>query len=376
VVEQGVTGENKMKIQTSTMVTGVCLLFLASLLPVASVAAATATGTPTLQGTVAVGSSPAVAAFNPVNGLVYVTDAASNEVSLLTSGSTPKLVATLSTGSSPYGVTPTGPECDNVVAVSNSGSGSVSFYNSASPYKLVATVNIPSVVSTSSVSVPRGMAYVSGYIYVADGAGQIDIINCLSRVYYGSVALTSVSSLVSAFYDARHQIIYFADQGDSAIEYFDQSGNEPSCQVPTPCMIQNVEGNLTDAPAFFAENNNGTVFFTDSTANVIREISIVNGTPVIDAQQFGNFYSHEFSAPIGITFDPQNQELLVANSAGHYEITALCINKFSSFCKSAGVGGYQQLVDDSSHGFGVIFDPMNGYVYVTNHNSASVSYLS
>lgn len=366
-----------MKIQTSTMVTGVCLLFLASLLPVASVAAATASsGQLTLKGTVAVGTSPTVAAYNPVNGLVYVTDSGSNKVSLLTSGSSPWVVATLSTGKAPYGVTPTGPACGNVVAVSNSGSGSVSFYNSASPYKLVATVNIPSVVSTSSVSVPRGMTYVSGYIYVADGAGQIDIINCSTRTLLGSVALTPISSLVSAFYDSHYQIIYFADQGYGGVEYFDLSGREPSCAVPTPCLIGNVEGNYTDAPAFFAGLSNGTVFYTDSTANVIREISVVSGTPVIDAQQFGNFYSHEFFAPTGITFDPQNQELVVANTGGHYEITALCINKVSSFCKSVGVGGYQQLVDDSAHGFGITFDPMNGYIYVTNHNTASVSYLS
>jgi len=366
-----------MKIQTSTLVTGVCLIFLASLLPAASVAAATVTSSQlSLKGTVAVGPDPGVAAFNPVNGLVYVTDRGSNKVSLLTSGSAPKLVATLSTGNAPYGVTPTGPSCDNVVAVSNSGSGSVTLYNSAAPYKLVATINIPSVVSTSSVSVPRGLTFADGYLFVADGAGQIDVINCMNRTYVGSAALTPISSLVTAFYDARHQIIYFSDQGYGAAEYFDQSGNEPSCEIPHVCLIEDVGGNYTDAPAFFAQSSNGTVFYTDSTANTVREITLVDNVPVIAAQQFGNYYSHEFFAPTGITFDPQNQELLVANTGGHYELTALCINKVSSFCKSAGVGGYQQLLDDTSHGFGVTFDPMNGYIYVTNQNSGSVSYLN
>lgn len=355
------------------MTAAICFMFVVSLIPAASFAASSSFS---IKGTVSAGSDPIWSVYDSSNGLVIVTDSASNELTLLSSGSTPAVVSTIPTASGPWGAAPTGAACNNDIAVANSGSGSISLFSASAPHKLVATITIPSVVPTSKVSVPRDIAYASGNLYVADGAGQIDIISCSTHKLLESVALTPFSSLAGAFYDSKHRIVYFGDQGASSIEYFDLTGNEPGCLPPTPCFITSVGGNLTDSPSFFAEDNNGIVYFTDSVANTIREISIVNDTPVIDATQFGNFYSHEFNAPTGITYDSQTRELLVANTAGSHEITVLCINNYSVFCKSAGVGGFEQISNGGNRGFGIVYDPMNGYIYVTNQNSASVSYLS
>jgi YVTN family beta-propeller protein len=368
-----------MKLRIITVVTGVlCFLFLLSLVPAASVAAYSSTSAAVgISGTVSVGRVPVGAAFNPSNGLVFVADSGSNQLSVINSASSPKVVANVSTmGTTPWGATATGASCKNEIAVANSGSGTVSLINSAKPYGVVATVHIPSAVPTSSVSVPRGIAYASGNLYVADGAGQIDVINCSDHKLVEAVGLTPFSQLVSAFYDAKDKIVYFSDEGYGGVWYFDLSGKEPACLPPNPCLISTVGGNYTDAPAFFAQDNSGLVYYTDTTVNSIREIAIVNNTPVIESQQFGNYYSHEFNAPIGIAFDPQSRELIVSNSAGKNEITVLCISTYSAFCKGAGVGGFKQISNGADHGFGIVYDPTNGYLYVTNQNNASVSFLS
>jgi len=352
-----------------------CFLFVLSLIPIASFAAS-GPGV-TVKGTISVASTPTWDAYNPANKLMYVVDSGGNELSIINSVSSPKVVATLRTGSSPWGATPTGSSCGKDVAVANSGGGSVSLYKSTSPYALVTTIKIPSVNPLYKTSVPREIAYAAGVLYVADGAGQIDVINCATRILEGSVLLTAFSSLNGAFYDSVHKIVYFADEGASSVWYFDLSGNEPSCEVPNVCLITSIGGNFTDSPAFFAEDTAGNVYFTDSVANSIRVINLVDDVPTINATQYGNFYNtHEFDAPVGIAFNPVTQEILVANTAGSREFTVLCVNTVSAFCASAGVGGFHLVSNGSLQGYGLAYDPANHYVYATNENSGSVSYLS
>ncbi len=346
-----------------------------SLIPVASFAAASPRVT--VKGTISVSNTPTWDVYDPGNKMVYVTDSGSNTLSIISSSSSPKVVATVKTGSTPWGATPTGSSCGNEVAVANSGSGSVSLYKDTSPYASVTTIKIPSVNPLYKTSVPRAIAYAAGVLYVADGAGQIDVVNCATNTLEGSVLLTAFSSLNGAFYDSMHKIVYFADEGYSSVWYFDLSGNEPSCLPPNPCLITTVGGNYTDSPAFFTEDAAGNVYFSDSVANSIRVINLVSDVPTINATQYGNFYNtHEFDAPVGIAFMRSTQELVVANTAGKNEFTVLCVNTVSTFCSKASVGGFYEIAGGSHQGYGLTFDPDNGYIYATNQNSGSVTYLS
>ncbi len=364
-----------MKLPTIALISvGICLLFLFSIVPSASVNAYSS-ATSTWKGSVAVGPQPLYAAYDPVNKLVYVTDSGSDRLSLITSGSSPTVLSeTPVVGSAPWGVTFTGSACGNEVAVANSGSGSVSFVSSSKPYNVVATVSVPSVTS-SPTSVPYGVAYAVGYVYVADGAGQIDIINCSTNTLADVVGpLTPLSSLVSAYYDSMHKIVYFGDDGASVIWYYDLSGKEPSCAPPNPCAIQVNEGNIFDEPGTFTlDRANGLVYVTDSLANSVRAIALYKHQPYLEAVQYGAYNSTELYQPVGIVFNPHNNEVYVANNGGPYEVTEVCVAMHSSSCPS---GGYNEYTNGAAEGFGIVNDPANGYLYVTNENSGSVSFLS
>ncbi len=357
-------------------------IFLLALVPTLSVGAYSSSMTSSnvsgIQGTVSVGKTPIWTAFDPVNGLMYVTDKGSAQASLI--GSFPwQSTINASTQKGPMGATFTGSACGNVVAVANSRSSSVTLLSSAPPFNTVATIKIPSVNPLYAKSIPYAVAYASPYLFVADGVGQIDIIQCATHTLLGSVPLAPWSSLVAAFYDPVHNIVYFADDGASVIWYFDMSGNEPSCEVPSPCLISNVQGNIVDEPAFFTlDTRTGGVYFTDSLANTVREIifNTTTDSPEVVAQQYGAFNTAEFHAPLGIAFNPINGELYVANSLGKYEVTVLCVTGSNSYsCSQMGNGGYQQFTNNGAHGFGITFDPYNGLMYVVNSNKASVSFL-
>jgi YVTN family beta-propeller protein len=343
---------------------GICLLFLLALVPSAAVNAYSASST--WNGRVAVGAHPLDAAYDPVNKLVYVTDSGGDRLSLITSGSTPKVLSTMpKVGYEPWGITFTGSACSNVVAVANSGSSSVSLVSSASPYKTVATIHIPSVTS-SAKSIPYGIAYAMGSIYVADGAGQIDIINCATHKLSVVGPLTYYSSLTSAYYDSMHKIVYFGDDGASVIWYYDLSGKEQSCAPPIPCYVATNKGNILDEPGYFTlDTANGLVYVTDSLANSVRAIGLAKHVPYLGAAQFGAYNSAEMYQPVGIAYNPINHWLYVANNGGKYEITSIAKN-----------GSFSQYKNCNAIGFGVVYDPANGYMYVTNKNSGSVSFLS
>lgn len=368
---------NMMKLKHLAILSaGVCFLFLLSIVPTASVNAYSATASSGYHGSVAVGSDPVTATYNWNDGYVWVADKNSNHLSVITSGSNPTVLSyTPVTGNAPWGITATGSTCNNEVAVSNSGSGSVSLISSKSPFNTITTISIPSVMSNYKTSVPYGITYASGYLYVADGVGQIDVINCHTNTLVGSVGLTPFSTLVGAYYDWQHKIVYFSDPGYGAIWYFDLSGNEPSCAVPSPCIVSEA-GDYVAAPAYFTlDKANGMVYLSDSTDNTIRSIAVVDKVPQVTATGYGNFSSHELYAPTGIAYDPDNGMVLAANSGGKYEVTAICVATTSSFCKSAGIGGFQEYSEGTAHGFGMTYDWSNGYVYVTNHNDATVSFV-
>ncbi len=282
-----------------------------------------------IVSTVTVGSQAEAAAYDPINGYMYVANYGSNTVSVINSSNS--VIATFNVGSGP-----------NAIA-----------YDPSNYYIYVATSNGVNLISTSqnnpgssagsiSMSSPTGIAYdaANNYMYVSSDSNNIYVINLniyqtINNGGYSS-AITSVGST-----------IYVTNGSSNTVEaiYTDASSVDKGSSMIT--VGANPYGIASD-PA------NNYVYVTNLGSNTV---SVISGTSVTATISVG-------AQPRGVAYDNVNKDMYVANSGSN---TVSVINSSNSVISIISVG---------NNPYGVAFDSENTYIYVTDSGSNKVSVLS
>ena len=297
--------------------------------------------------TISVGSGPSGVAFDPTNGYIYVTNYESDNVSVI-NGSSNNVISTIDVGSYPQRVA--FDSANAYVYVTNSLSNNVSVINGTSN-KLISTVDVGSY--------PHGVAFdpTNGYIYVTnDGSGNVSVINGSTNNMISTISVGS--SPYGAVFDSSNGYVYVTNTGSGNVSVINGSSNR---------VISTIDVGSGPLGAAF-DPTNGYIYVTNYESD---NVSVINGSSnrVISTIDVG-------SGPLGAAFDSAN---------GHVYVTDFLSNNVSVINSSSnmliatisvGSGPIISIFDVGIFPSGTAFDPTNGYIYVTNVASGTVSIIS
>jgi YVTN family beta-propeller protein len=264
-----------------------------------------------------VGTDPYELAFDPVNGLMYSSDHASNLVYLFNSAST--VVGTIRVGTSPSGIVYD--PANNEMLVANSGTNNVTFINAKS------NAVIGSVTVGKS---PQGLAYefYNFDVYVAnEGSNSLSVINPHNKV------VATISTGSEPFGVAFNPLplfigsIYTANMGGTLTIII---GTKVTT-IKLPCAAANIAEDFA----------NGDMYVDDYGCS---EVTLVLGTKIVTSVAVG-------TDPFGVAFDPQTNFMYVSNYGSG---TMTVLNGTKTAITVFLAPGPQ----------GVAYDPANGLVYV------------
>ena len=282
---------------------------------------------------VPVGSGPVGVAYDSGDGYVYVANGGSNNVTVLNGT---RVVGNLPAGSSPWGVTYDSQNGD--VYVANWGGGSGTF-----DITVIHGLKDVTNITGPSDTAPMGITYDSrnGTVWVADnangGAGVV-VINGTSVVWN----LYNPSTTAGMAYDPFHNFIYTSDRGGGNINLMDNAGT--FFTYPT--------SGSADPYWETADPARGLVYVAEYGANNILEF---NGTRVASNLSAGS--------PMGMALDSVSDDLYVTQ----YGHASVLVRNGSAPLETIPVG---------SNPIDAVYDPGNGYVYVTNRMSNNVSIIN
>jgi YVTN family beta-propeller protein len=263
-------------------------------------------------------------AYDPVNGLMYVSDHESDYVYLFNSAST--VVGTIKVGTDPADIA--FDPANNEMLIANTGS----FTSLTSPGS-VTYVNAKTNVVIGSVSVgkaPQGLAY-DPYnldVYVAnEGSSSLSVINPFNKVV--ATISTGLEPFGVAFNPLPFLIgsIYVANMGGTLTII---TGFKVTT-LTLPCAAANIAENFA----------NGEMYVDDYGCS---EVSLVLGTKIVTSVGVG-------AGPWGVAWDPKTG-FMYASSTGAGTLTVLNGTKIA-ITVFLGPGGK-----------GVTYYPENGLVYV------------
>ena len=279
-------------------------------------------------GSITVGNSPSAIAYDSSNGYLYVPNAGSNDVSVISGTS---VINTIDVGSDPCGIAYD--PSNNYLYVSDRGSNKVSVisgYNN-------------SVISTISVlTSPVGVAYdpSSQLVYVADSGDNYTSIIAGTGIYDSFGVGTCPWGVA---YDPANKDMYFGHDSGSSV-----------CVVPSSFIDSSVSvGCEPNSLAYDSANN--YMYAAEYGGEAVAAIS---GTSVVHTISVGRQLQ-------GIAYDSSNNYIYAAD---YCTASVSVISPSSnSVIGTVGVGSNPQAV---------LFDPANGYVYVVNSGSNTVSYFA
>jgi YVTN family beta-propeller protein len=287
-------------------------------------------------GTIPVGTEPYDSAFDPGNGDVYVPNAGSNDVSVI-SGATNEVVATVHVGTYPYCATYD--SGNGYVYVPNYGSATVSVINGATN-AVVATVPVGSA--------PYLATYDSGngYVYVPNsGSDSVSVINGTSNAIAATVP--GGSAPFASTYDPGNGYVYVSNMKSDNVSVIDGA---------TAQVVATVSVGST--PLFAAyDSGNGYLYVPNGySANV----SVISGTTntVVATVPVG-------SGPNYATYDSGNGYVYVP-STGLDDVSVI----------SGATDKVVATVAVGSTPFVATYDSGDGYVYVPNYGSTTVSVIN
>ena len=279
---------------------------------------------PSILATVAVGTAPSAVGYDRGNGYIYVANADSNNVSVISGTS---VVATVGVGTAPDGV---GYDSGNgYVYVANSGSSNVSVISGTS---VVATVAVGSF--------PLGVGYDNGngYVYVANiASNNVSVISGTSVVATVAVGI----SPYGVEFDNGNGYLYVTNEGSSSVSVI--SGTSVVATVGV--------GTTPDGVGY--DSGNGYVYVANAGSN---NVSVISGTSVVATVGVG-------TGPDGVGYDTGNGYVYVVNFISN----GVSVISGTSVVATVGVGTAPD---------GVEYDSGGGYVYVANDGSNSVSVIS
>ena len=299
--------------------------------------------TNTVIGSVAVGLKPWGVAYDPSNGYVYVANSGSNNVSVI-NGATNTVIGSIAVGSMPEGVA-----CDpsnGYVYVANSGSNNVSVINGATN-----TV----IASTRVGSYPIGVVYdpSNKCVYVAnENSNNVSVITTIPLY---AVAFTESGLPSGASWSVR--LNGTTNSSMSNVITFNEPNGTYSYSVTSVTLGGYIaspsSGNITVNGA----NVNVTITFSQNKSGGYLKytLDLYNNTLIN-----GNFIGFTSTLvpginPIGVAYDPSNGYLYVTEHGSN--AVSIINTKTNEIIKSINVG---------SSPWGIAYDPSNGYLYVTN----------
>jgi YVTN family beta-propeller protein len=273
-------------------------------------------------GTVNVGTEPCFATYDSKNGYVYVSNFGSANVSVI-NGTT--LLASVNVGGEPYGSSYDSK--NGYVYVPDEATSKVSVLNGTS---LLTSVTIEAAGPTFSI-----FDRANGYVYVViydDGA--VSVIDGTTSI--GWVAVGGWPA--GATYDGRNGYVYVTNTWTDNVSVIDG----------TTLLAWVDVGNTTYAPTY--DSGNGFVYVMDYSG---ATVGVINGTHLLASVAVGTY-------PQAAAYDPENGYVVVAN----YGSDNVSVISGTTVVGSVNVGNAPVFA---------AYDDGNGCVYVANWGSDNVS---
>ncbi|HYA10686.1 MAG TPA: hypothetical protein VEH10_03315 [Thermoplasmata archaeon] len=299
-----------------------------------------------------VGASPGTPLYDPENGDVYVPNAGSASVSVL-SGTTDQVLTTIAVGSGPG--TPVLDPANGEVYVANFASANVSVIDGTT--NLVLT-SVPVGTGPCTPVYDRR----SGVMFVANnGSNDVSVLNTSSDTVVRTVPVLAEPS--SPALDAANGELYVPDYGPGDVSVLNGTTFVLVTTVPV--------GSGPQAPVY--DPSNGDIYVPNSLSNNVSVIwgttNKVVATILVGTVPFGPrgsagpaLFSRTTSPRPPPLYDPSNGDVYVVN-AGSSNVSVVSGSR-NAVLTSVNVGADPQAA---------VLDPGNGNIYIANNGSANVS---
>ena len=313
-------------------------------------------GTSAAPPSTTVGVAPGTPLYDPANNEIYVPDAGSANVSVL-SGSTDDLLTTIPVGSNPE--TPVLDPGSGEIFVANFLSGNVSVINASTDL----------VVGSITVGTgPRVPTYdpASDELFVPNnGSGNISVLSGVSARVVATLVVGTEPD--TGAYDAANEELYVPNFGSDNVSVLNGSRNAFVASVdvgsgPSPPVYDPADGDL-----YVPNLGSGNVSVIYGSTNQVVATILVGSLPFVvrGGSEPIDIFSRT-TAPTGAPlYDPANHEVYVADAGS----AAVSVINGTSYTVTAtiGVGSGPQAP---------VLDPGSGNIYVANSGSDNISVIS
>jgi len=313
----------------------------------ASIATQALTCSNCVVATIPVGSQPKAAATNPSTGDVYVANALSASVSVI-SDSTDSVIKTIPVGSSPIGIVydPGNGE----VYVDNAASGNVSVISGVSN-SIIATVRVGSNPGPIAYDSEHGRLYVLNTV-----STNLSVISDTTNTVVATVAVGgSATGPAGIVYDGVNGDLYISDMTASETVI-------SAISTATNTFVKNITGFNRPVGMTF-DPSNGDVYVANENGNGVSVVSGFDNTLVtwIPSYPAG-------SGPVAAAYDPANGELYFANGfhGGAGSVTAVF----------ASNNTIDRTIPTGSATSGLTYDGNTNRISATNAQSNNASVIS
>ncbi len=310
-----------------------------------------------LSGAITVGQAPEAAAYDPANGTVFVTNSASDTVSVI-SVARGETIATIPVGISPAGIAYGAPLGELFVA--NSGSNDVTIIN-ATNYEIVGTSPVLAETPEAVVFDPE-----NNTVFVGNSDGSVSALNAttgdpVATVDINGGAITPLGEV----YDSGTNQVFVA--GEDGLVGIIDAGNYSSTFVDTrgtPAAIAYDSGTdqlwvVNSAYTQYAGGGGSVDVISDQTDSFVTTIYL-SGNP---------------GQPTGIAYDPAEGELFVSTgSPSAYAPGGLDVDVLSDSSDAqvgvVGIGTQAGVTGVGAYPQGVLFVPEANEILVADGGSS------
>ncbi|MCI4323794.1 MAG: YncE family protein [Thermoplasmata archaeon] len=282
------------------------------------------------------GLFPSAAVYDPIAGVILVTDAASNNVSVI-NDVTNQVIGSISVGADPVG------------GALDTATGQLYVADQDSNCVSVVDVTTESVVATVPVgSSPQGVVYDSGRgeVFVSnDGSSNVSVINDSTDQVTANVPVGGAPGGMA--YDNRLGEVFVTGGYDVNVSVINDSTSAVVASVSVAGFP--VEASYLDSAheiALVTISADTLVLINDTTYAIVATIPVG-------------------SDPGGMAFDPRMNAMFVANSASNNVSVANLTSDTDTSSVPVGSGPVSPTLDAST-----------GEVFVPNHSSSNVSVIN
>jgi YVTN family beta-propeller protein len=286
---------------------------------------------------VPVGSQPWAVAYDSGKGEIFVTNSASNNVSVI-NDATNAVVANIPVDKKP------------LAAVYDSGKGEVFVANERSgSVWVINDTNNTVVDNVSTGGYPIGLAYDSGLgeVFVTNDQTSAYVISDTSDQVVATIPLGNVTQGVA--YAAGHGEVYTTNFDDGTVDVIADGSNHVTAIVTVGSNPQGLAYDSGLGEVFVSNDNNHNVSVISATTHrVVANVGVG-------------------SAPFGVAYDGATGNVYVVNSAPASDNVSVISDATNHVIGNLPVG---------TNPFGVAFDDGKGVAYVADYGSNNVSVVA